>query len=170
MSPAEAELRTSLSRAQVEYAVVEHEPVFTVEQSAPLHDAIPGRHTKNLFLKDANGALFLVTAPALLPLDLKRVATLLGAGRLSFGRPELLMAALGVEPGSVTTLAAINDRDGRVRVALDRTLAADDDVAVHPLRNSATVVLRGSELVRWLSIVGHPPLIIDLEQARRTDG
>ncbi|GIL38257.1 prolyl-tRNA synthetase associated domain-containing protein [Roseiterribacter gracilis] len=167
MTPAEQALRASLDAADVAFTTIEHEPVFTVEQSAPLHDKIPGLHTKNLFLKDADGALFLVTAPALLPLDLKRVASLIGAKRLSFGRPDLLIETLGVEPGSVTTLAAFNDRDGRVRVVLDRTLAGDDDVGVHPLRNSATTILRGTELVRWLTLVCHAPLIVDLEQARR---
>jgi Ala-tRNA(Pro) deacylase len=168
MTPAEQKLRASLDAAQVAHRTIEHEPVFTVEQSAPLHDAIPGRHTKNLFLKDADGTLFLVTAPALLPLDLKRVAALIGAKRLSFGKPELLLEVLGVEPGSVTTLAAINDREGRVRVVLDRSLAGEDDVGVHPLRNSATTVLRGAELARWLATIGHAPLIVDLEQARRS--
>jgi Ala-tRNA(Pro) deacylase len=168
MNDAESALFASLAQAGVVARTVEHEPVFTVEQSAPLHHTIPGLHTKNLFLRDNDGALFLLTAPALLPLDLKRVAPLLGAKRLSFGKPELLRETLGVEPGSVTTLAAFNDRERRVQVALDRSLSGDEDVGVHPLRNSATTILRGSELVRWLAAIGHEPLIVDLEQARRS--
>ena len=39
-----------------------HAALFTVEQSQALRGTIPGGHTKNLFLKDKKGALFLVTA------------------------------------------------------------------------------------------------------------
>lgn len=164
---AEQALFASLAEAQVAYRTIEHEPVFTVAESSSLHDTIPGLHTKNLFLKDADGALFLVTAPALLPLDMKRVAPLIGARRLSFGKPELLLETLGVTPGSVTSLAMFNDRDRRVRFAIDRSLAGDEDVGCHPLRNDATTLLRGSELVRWLTSLGHTVKVVDLEQARR---
>ena len=41
---------------------VEHEPVFTVEQSRALRETIPGAHTKNLFLADRDGRVALVVA------------------------------------------------------------------------------------------------------------
>ena len=89
---------------------VEHEPVFTVEQSRALRETIPGAHTKNLFLADRDGRVALVVAKDDTRVDLKRVASRLGFGRLSFGKPELLGRLLGVTPGSVTPFALINDR------------------------------------------------------------
>ncbi len=41
----------------------DHAPVFTVEEARALRGEIAGPHTKNLFLKDKKGALFLVVAP-----------------------------------------------------------------------------------------------------------
>ena len=63
---------------------VEHEPVFTVEQSRALRETIPGAHTKNLFLADRDGRVALVVAKDDARVDLKRVAS-----RLGFGRSEL---------------------------------------------------------------------------------
>lgn len=142
---------------------VEHEAVFTVEQSQALRGTIPGQHTKNLFLKDKKGALFLVTAAEDAALDLKRLHTVIGArGRLSFGSADLLMDTLGIEPGSVSPLALVNDRAGRVAFVLDRTVAEAPLVNVHPLRNTATVTLEGDQFARFLDHVAHPPMVVDL--------
>ena len=40
-----------LDSLKIEHSTIEHEPVFTVEQSNGIELKIPGGHTKNLFLK-----------------------------------------------------------------------------------------------------------------------
>ena len=73
-------------------------------------DEISGAHTKNLFLVDRKGRLFLISAEEGAVIDLKGLHRKIGAaGRLSFGKPDDLRAALGVAPGSVTPFAAMND-------------------------------------------------------------
>src|SRR6516165_210934 len=57
-----SDLFAFLDRLGIAHATVTHPPLFTVEQSRQLRGTIPGGHTKNLFLKDKKGALFLVTA------------------------------------------------------------------------------------------------------------
>src|SRR5215213_5736607 len=104
------ELFAFLDRLGIAHATVSHPPLFTVEESRALRGSIPGGHTKNLFLKDKRGALFLVVAEEDAVLDLKGLHRLVGAtGRLSFGAAELLREVWGVEPGSVTPFGAIND-------------------------------------------------------------
>jgi Ala-tRNA(Pro) deacylase len=117
---------------------VEHEPLFTVTESSKLERELPGAHTKNLLLKDDGGELFLVVAASTTRVDLKALAQTLGAGRFSFGKPELLMQALGVPPGSVTAFALINDPERRVRLVIDAELMHRDRVNCHPLENTAT--------------------------------
>ena len=101
----------------------EHVPVFTVAESQAIKEEIPGGHSKNLFLKDKKGRLFLVVAHAETRIELKRLHEALDAsGRLSFGSAELLREVLGVEPGSVTPFALMNDRERRVSLVLDEAL------------------------------------------------
>ena len=135
-----------------------HAPVFTVGESAGIKAAMPGGHTKNLFLKDKKGALFLISAIADTKIDLNAVSKILGAGRFSFGSGELLQETLGVTPGSVTVFAVINDPDQRVRLILDQSLFAHDPVNFHPLRNDATTALSPADLLRFLAALGRAPV------------
>src|ERR1700742_2384576 len=97
------ELFAALDRLDIAHPTVTHPPLFTVEQSQALRGAIPGGHTKNLFLKDKKGALFLVTALEDAAIELKSLHRLLGAsGRFSFGPADAMLELLGVVPGAVT--------------------------------------------------------------------
>lgn len=160
---APSDLFAFLDRLGVPTETVEHAPVFTVAESRALKAAIPGGHSKNLFLKDRKGRLHLVVARDEARIDLKRLHEAIGAsGRLSFGSADLLRAALGVEPGSVTPFAAVNDREGRVSVVLDASLMAFDRVNFHPLVNSMTTTIARADLVRFLEATGHAPRILEL--------
>ena len=141
---------------------VAHEPMFTVEQSRVLRETIPGAHTKNLFLTDKDGRVALVVAKEDAHVDLKRVASLLGFGRLSFGKPELLGTMLGVTPGSVTPFALINDREARVSVVVDESLLAFEEVNCHPLENTATTRVATPDLIRFIRACGHEPSVFPL--------
>jgi Ala-tRNA(Pro) deacylase len=141
---------------------VSHPPVFTVEQAKALRGELPGHHIKNLFLRNKKGAMWLVVCLEDRQLDLKALAAALGAGRFSFGSAERLMTHLGIEPGSVTPFAAINDTDGQVEVVLDTALTASGPVNCHPLVNHMTTALAPADLIRFLESVGHPPRLLDM--------
>lgn len=160
--PQEADLYASLNAQGIAFAVVEHDPVFTVEESAHLHEQIAGAHTKNLFLKDAGGQYWLVTVPADARVDLKALPAAIGSKRVSFGKGEDMEKLLGITPGSVTPLAGFNDKAGAVNIVLDQALADAPLVQVHPLRNSATLGLIGTDLLRALESWGHAPLVASI--------
>ena len=92
----------------------EHEAIFTVEQGAHIKAALRGGHTKNLFLKDKAGALYLICALGDTQIPVNKLHKHLGCKRLSFGKPDLMMETLGVTPGSVTFFAVMNDNESRV--------------------------------------------------------
>ena len=157
------DLVAALDRLGIETTRIDHEAVFTVAESKELRGTISGHHTKNLFLKDKKGRIFLVSAEAHARIDLKRLHERIGAsGRLSFGSAELLMEKLGVTPGSVTAFAVINDRAGDVTMVLDATLASGEDVNFHPLINTATLRVSRDDLLAFFRNTGHEPLIVDL--------
>ncbi|MEO1221183.1 MAG: prolyl-tRNA synthetase associated domain-containing protein [Pseudomonadota bacterium] len=155
-------LITDLKALAIEHQSFEHKAVFTVEESRAIKTDIACHHTKNLFLKDAGGAFFLLTVPAQARIDLKRVHPLLACRRLSFGKAEAMETLIGVTPGSVTPLAMINAEPGSITLVLDQALAVNEPVGVHPLRNTATVTLNGMDILRLAAYWGHEPQTADL--------
>src|SRR3954464_10929227 len=118
------QLFARLDELGLAHHTVEHEPVFTVEQAKQHRGVLPGHHIKNLFLRNKKEEMWLVVTPEDRTIDLKQLGERLGAGRLSFGSPERLRKYLGVEPGSVTPFAVINDTGHAVRLVLDSGLKA----------------------------------------------
>lgn len=155
----EAGLLADLDALAIPFAAHEHVAVFTVAESEEVSAAIPGAHSKNLFLKDAGGAFWLVTVPAEARVDLKALPDAIGCKRVSFGKPEDMARLLGIQPGSVTPLAAINAPPGSIAVVLDAGLAVASRVNVHPLRNTATLGLAGAAILDLLRHWGHDPLV-----------
>jgi Ala-tRNA(Pro) deacylase len=154
------ELFAFLDRLGIRHSTVQHAALFTVEQSQALRGRIPGAHTKNLFLKDKKGALFLVTALEDAAIELKSLHRRVGAnGRFSFGSADLLLETLGVEPGSVTPFGVMNDLNRRVTVVLDADFMAHETVNAHPLTNTMTTTVSSRDLLTFLRSTGHEPLI-----------
>jgi Ala-tRNA(Pro) deacylase len=150
-----------LDRLGITHRTVTHPALFTVEESQALRGTIPGGHTKNLFLKDKKGELYLVTALEDALIELKSLHRLLQAsGRFSFGSAELMRATLGVEPGSVTPFAAINDTEQRVTVVLDAAMMQHDTLNYHPLVNTMTTSIARADLIRFLEATGHTPRVV----------
>lgn len=141
-----------------------HPAVFTVEEGRDFKHLIPGGHTKNLFLKDKKGNLFLVTALWDTEIDLKKLPARINAGRLSFGNAALLREALGVIPGSVTPLALVNDGTRRVAPILDERLMEHEVINCHPLENDKTTGLSPQDLVKFMKSLGYNPLIVDFSR------
>jgi Ala-tRNA(Pro) deacylase len=164
-----AELFAFLDGIGADYATTAHEAVFRVGEGEEIKHRIPGAHTKNLFLKDAKGQLWLISAEGHAEIDLKRLHPVIGSARLSFGNAELMAQTLGVTPGSVTAFGLINDRDRKVRFVLDRTLAGADPVNFHPLTNTATTTISQMGLRKFFAAIDVKPLVVDFEAMKVVD-
>jgi len=146
-----------------------HPAVFTVEEAQEHCSHLPGAHCKSLFLKNKKGALWLVIVLDHRRLDIKRLQKALSAGRLSFGRPELLMTVLGVIPGAVTPFSLMNDGDNTVTVVLDQEMMQAPVLNYHPLDNTATTAIAPADLLRFIAACGHEPVQLDFAALERMD-
>lgn len=149
---------------------VEHPPLYTVAESRAKRGSIPGGHTKNLLLRCKKGRLWLVVALESADIDLKSLHTRIGAGRLSFARPEQLEQALGIPAGSVSPFALINDTEQRVQVVLDEAMMRLDRLNFHPLVNTATTTIGRDDLLAFIRSCGHTPAIVRTADAADADG
>ena len=166
MPKSQNDLFARFAELEIITKTVTHPPLFTVEASKSLRGQIPGGHTKNLFLKDKKGTLFLVVALESAEIDLKRLHGKIGAsGRLSFGKPELLQEKLGVFPGSVTPFALINNDGLDVTVILDAPMMQEAVLNYHPLENTATTAISNQDLLAFIRSCGHEPKILHVSDA-----
>jgi len=156
-----AHLLGRLDALDITHRTLSHAPVFTVDEARTLRGDLPGAHSKNLFLRDKKGSMWLLCCLADTKIDLRQTATVLGARSLSFASRERLWRILGVTPGAVTPFAVINDREAAVRVVLDRRLLSYDLLNFHPLDNAQTTSLAPDDLLRFLRSEDHDPELID---------
>jgi Ala-tRNA(Pro) deacylase len=169
MASSPADLFAYLDALGIAHASVTHAPLFTVEEGRDVRRRIAGAHTKNLFVRDKKGRAFLLVALEDADIELRSLHRLLGAtGRFSFGSAELLRALLGVEPGSVTPFAVINDKALRVSVVLDAAMMVHEVLNFHPLVNTATTTISCQGLLSFLEATGHPPRIEAISGAAAT--
>ena len=145
----------------IEQTTHDHPAVFIVDEGHEIKAAMPGAHTKNLFLKDKKGRLWLISARQDTVIDLKAAPRTIGSDRVSFGNEVLMHETLGVRPGSVTALGLINDVDRRVTFVIDQRLWEAEIVNFHPLTNTATTALSQAAFRRVLAEIGREPLVID---------
>ena len=150
-----------------EYFLEEHAPLFTVEDSKSLRGQIEGAHSKNLFLKDAKANFFLISIEESASIDLKKTMQQIQSKKLSFAKPEYLQDILGIEPGSVSPFALLNDTKKQVKFYLDRSFLDSETVNFHPLINTATVNISPQNLIELIEKYHNPVNYIDLENLKR---
>jgi Ala-tRNA(Pro) deacylase len=163
MQTTPTELLNYLAQLGIAPSTVHHPPVRTVAEAQELRGQVPGAHTKNLFLRDAKKNYFMVCLEEDTKVDLKQLRSLIGArGSLSFGSPEMLQEKLGVLPGAVSPLCAINDSSGSVTFILEQKLLSADLLSCHPLTNDQTTSLSPDQLLAFLRETNHEPQIISI--------
>ena len=152
-----------LDESNCDYEVKEHAPLFTVEDSKSLRGSILGAHSKNLFLKDAKGQFYLLSVEENTKVDLKKIMNFIGSKKLSFAKAEYLESILGIEPGSVSPFALINDVDKKVLFFLDKNFLNYEKLNFHPLVNTATVNIGTSDMIKFIEEKHKPINYIDFK-------
>lgn len=147
----------------------DHPAVFKVEEGIELKANMPGAHTKNLFLKDKKGRIWLISAKQDTVIDLKQAHRVMGSDRLSFGNETLLWECLGVRAGSVTALGLINDIERRVTFVLDKALWDAEIVNFHPLENTGTTALAQNDFRRFIESLDRSHFVIDFATLERVE-
>ncbi|MDR3425010.1 MAG: prolyl-tRNA synthetase associated domain-containing protein [Alphaproteobacteria bacterium] len=155
------QLFSFLDRLGIEHQTMQHPPIFNAADGRDWEDKIPGVCCKNLFLKDGKGQLWLIVMPAAKRADLSGIAQRIGAPKLSFAKPDVMLAVLGLTPGSVTPFALLNDKDKQVRVVLDEEMLKSETVNYHPLHNAASTTLRAKDFLKFIAALGYKPIITE---------
>jgi Ala-tRNA(Pro) deacylase len=157
-----------LSELKIEHKTVSHDAMFTVAQSKSLRETDPhGGYTKNLFMRNKKGAMWLITCTEDRRINLKTLAAAMGYtgsnGRFSFASEDRLGRHLGVSPGAVSPLALINDTGNLVQFAIDISLLDHKVVHLHPLDNHYTTTISVKDLIQFAEHTGHKPAQLEFD-------
>ena len=150
------EIYAILEDNSIEYHLLEHDAVYTIDDMKLVEGMKIEDVCKNLFLRDERGKKhFLVVISEEKSADLKALREKLGTSRLGFASEDRLMKYLGLIKGAVTPLGVINDKECAVQVIFDEDLKGRASLGVHPCDNTATVFLSFYNLKKIIESTGH---------------
>ncbi|MCL1875458.1 MAG: prolyl-tRNA synthetase associated domain-containing protein [Synergistaceae bacterium] len=145
-----------LDELKISYSVIEHPPVYTIEEMDSLGIFEDVSVCKNLFVRNDKGNKhYLISIRKDKQANLKEIAARISASRLSFASEDRLQKYLGLKKGEVTPLGIINDAEHSVILILDSDLKGDNLLGVHPNDNTATVVLSYVSLIKYIEYFGN---------------
>ena len=153
---AKEEVFERLKELNINYEVMNHSAVYTIEEMDDLGITAQGNVCKNLFLRDEKGKRhFLVVLDKDKKVDLKSIQKQLGSTKLSFASAERLEKYLKLQKSEVTPFGVINDKDCAVEVAFDKMLQGKTRLGVHPNDNTATVWIAFEDIKKVVGLNGN---------------
>ena len=136
---------------EIEFEIVDHPAVFTIEEMRQQRIPHLGNVPKNLFVRDEKKRnYYLVMLRNDKTADLKAVRDQINSKRLSFASEEDLGSILGLTQGEVSPLGVMADSKNAVTVVIDNDLRELGFLGVHPNDNTATVYLAFGDIIKLL--------------------
>ena len=150
-----------LDNLKINYAEVQHTPIFTVEQAKATHINLPGLGCKSILLRTKKRDYYaLVLLRDDHRADTRAIAQQVDCAHLSFANPEELMERLGLYPGTVSPFGIINDHNNTVEILIDSALV-NNQLLFHPNANNRTISIAYSDLIKFMVHTGHSYRILD---------
>eukprot|EP01024_Parvocaulis_polyphysoides_P072470 TRINITY_DN9172_c2_g1_i1.p1 TRINITY_DN9172_c2_g1~~TRINITY_DN9172_c2_g1_i1.p1 ORF type:complete len:354 (-),score=64.80 TRINITY_DN9172_c2_g1_i1:174-1079(-) len=149
----------------IEIRKINHSPpVMTVADMENQLTGDEGKVVKNIFLKDKKGRFYIASSLPETEVKVNVLGARLGQGKtLRLAPEEFLESVLQVPKGSVTPLALCQESAADVILLLDEKLKQEEKLLVHPLTNSASLVLSAKEIETILKSFGRDINYVDLE-------
>ena len=156
-----------LDELNVDFERTDHpdRPATTMEVCADVDSVLGVRICKNLFLCNRQKtAFYLLIMPGDKPFKTKELSGQMGISRLSFADADAMERYLDVQPGSVSVLGLMNDKDRSVTLAIDEDVLREEYFGCHPCRNTSSIKFKTSDLTdKILPALGISPVIVHLE-------
>ncbi len=161
----EAEIEKYLKSLSIPFEVHSHEALYTMEACESIEMKYGVSIPKNLFLANRQQTQFyLLLMPKDKVFKTKELSSQIQSARLSFGNEDALFEYLKVKRGSCTPLGLYYDKENRVQFLIDKDILSYDEIAVHPLINTKTLVIKTKDLLDiFLKNVNHSYISVELK-------
>ena len=148
-----------LDSLSISYDRVDHaeEPAATMEICEKIDKVLGCVMCKNLFLTNRQQTMFyLLLMPGKKPFKTKELSSQIHSARLSFATPEQMLLFLDIEPGAVSLMGLMNDKEGKVRLLVDEDLLTEPYLGCHPCVNTASIKMKTEDAFGpFLKAVSH---------------
>lgn len=153
-----------LEKLHIPFTRVDHDTAETMEDCVAIGEKLGVDICKNLVLTPRNkSAFYLLCMPGDKPFSTKDFSKQIGSSRLSFASPEDMAELLGVQPGSASILALMNDPDHRVQLCVERSVWESEWFGCHPCRNTSSLRLKTEDVRNvFLPYTGHEAVVVNL--------
>jgi Ala-tRNA(Pro) deacylase len=140
-----------LTQLGISFEYHEHPPAPTIDEAIKYWKDLDATHCKNIFFRNHKGNQhYLVILEHQQQLGIHDLEQRLKQGKLSFASDERLLKHLGLTPGSVSPFGLINDLANHVHVFLDANLQKSRTISFHPCINTASIIVRFDDFLRFL--------------------
>ncbi len=153
------EIRTYdfLDNLGIEYKRTDHEPANNMEACNEIDAVLGVLICKNLFLCNRQKTNFyLLMMPGDKRFKTKELSSQINSARLSFAEPEDMLKYLDIEPGAVSIVGLMNDKDHNVQLLIDEDVLKGEYLGCHPCVCTSSLKMRTADVIeRFLPATGH---------------
>ena len=148
----------------IEYDRIDHEPAMTMEICEEIDRVLGATICKNLFLCNRQQTdFYLLMMPGDKPFKTKDLSSQIGSSRLSFGTPDYMEQLVDITPGSLSILGLMNDKEGRVRLLIDKDVLSGEYIGCHPCINTSSLRIKTADIVeKLIPALKHAPTLVEL--------
>ena len=160
------EMRTYdyLDNLQISYQRTDHERADNMEACNEIDAVLGVLICKNLFLCNRQKTKFyLLMMPGDKKFKTKELSSQINSARLSFAGEDAMLEYLDIEPGSLSVMGLMNDKDCRVQLLVDEDVLALPFVGCHPCVNTASLKLKTEDVFgKFAQATGHDYRVVHL--------
>ena len=153
------EIRTYdfLDNLGIEYKRTDHGRADNMEACNEIDAVLGVLICKNLFLCNRQKTNFyLLMMPRDKKFKTKELSAQINSARLSFADPEDMLKYLDIEPGAVSIMGLMNDKDHAVQLLIDEDVLKDEYLGCHPCVCTSSLKIKISDVVKkFLPATGH---------------
>ena len=155
--PREVRTYDYLDGLGIEYERTDHEPANNMEACNKIDAVLGVLICKNLFLCNRQKTNFyLLTMPGDKKFKTKELSSQINSARLSFAEPEDMLKYLDIEPGAVSIMGLMNDKNYAVQLLIDEDVLKDEYLGCHPCVCTSSLKMKTKDVIeKFLPATGH---------------
>ena len=163
----EREIRTYdyLDTLGISYQRTDHERADNMTACNEIDAVLGVIICKNLFLCNRQKTSFyLLMMPGDKKFKTKELSSQIHSARLSFAEPEDMLRFLDIEPGAVSIMGLMNDRNHAVSLLIDEEVLQGEYIGCHPCVCTSSLKIRTKDIIDvFLKSTGHSYITVHLK-------